>query len=81
MATALSVGVLGPRSCGASSLARRSGPATLSGNLNYLAVRLIAPVLGVVLGAGIHQLLQRYGGALEAPAHRLCPTATERVLS
>lgn len=45
-ATALIVGVLGPRSGGATNPARQFGPALLSGQLNYLAVYLIAPVVG-----------------------------------
>lgn len=76
-ATALIVGVLGPRSGGATNPARQFGPALLSGNHDDLTVYLIAPVLGAVLGAGIHQLLQRYGAARRVPTYRLCPTTAE----
>jgi glycerol uptake facilitator protein/aquaporin Z len=75
-ATALIVGVLGPRSGGATNPARQFGPALLSGQRDYLAVYLIAPVLGAVLGAGIHQLLQRYGTARRVPTYHLCPSTT-----
>jgi glycerol uptake facilitator protein/aquaporin Z len=74
-ATALIVGVLGPRSGGATNPARQFGPALLAGQLDYLAIYLTAPVLGAVLGAGIHQLLQRYGAARRVPTYHLCPTA------
>ena len=76
-ATALIVGVLGPRSGGATNPARQFGPALLSGQLNYLAVYLIAPVAGAIVGAGIHQLLQRYGPARRVPTYRLCPSTDE----
>ncbi|MFE7843238.1 aquaporin [Streptomyces sp. NPDC057474] len=80
-ATALIVGVLGPRSGGATNPARQLGPALLSGESGYLAIYLIAPVLGAVLGAGIHQLLQRYGTARRVPTYHLCPSTADPALT
>ncbi|MFD6885657.1 hypothetical protein [Streptomyces sp. NPDC059957] len=48
-----------------------AGPALLW-TYGYLAAYLIAPAVG----AGIHQLLQRYAGARRVPTYRLCPTST-----
>jgi glycerol uptake facilitator-like aquaporin len=76
-ATAVIVGVLGPLSGGATNPARQFGPALLSGAHGYLAVYLIAPVIGAALGAGIHQLLQRYGPARRVPTYRLAPHTTD----
>lgn len=75
VATALIVGVLGPRSGGATNPARQFGPALLSGDFSHLAVYLIAPVLGGVIGAGIHQLLRRHAGARRPSTFRLCPSS------
>ncbi|MCX4766939.1 aquaporin [Streptomyces sp. NBC_01275] len=55
---ALTAVLLGPRSGGATNPARPFGPALLSGDHSHLAVHLIAPVLGSVLGAGIHKPLK-----------------------
>ena len=55
------IALLGPRSGGSINPARQFGPALLSGQTGALAIYLLAPVLGAVLGAAVHHLLERSG--------------------
>ncbi|MEV7369100.1 MIP/aquaporin family protein [Streptomyces sp. NPDC004279] len=59
----LSVGVviatLGPLSGGSVNPARQLGPAAFSGQTTDLAIYLVGPIIGAVLGAGAHRLLVR----------------------
>jgi glycerol uptake facilitator-like aquaporin len=59
LSVGLVVAVLGPRSGGSINPARQLGPALLAGQTTALAIYLLAPILGAVLGAAVHHLLQR----------------------
>ncbi|MDN3028536.1 aquaporin [Streptomyces sp. S.PB5] len=56
---ALTVVVFGPLSGGSANPARQFGPAVLAGQTTDLAIYMLAPVLGAVLGASVHHLLYR----------------------
>lgn len=53
------IALLGPLSGGSANPARQWGPALLSAQGTDLWIYLVAPVLGAVLGAGLHHLLIR----------------------
>ncbi|MFJ5646139.1 MIP/aquaporin family protein [Streptomyces sp. NPDC093223] len=71
--TALIVASLGPRTGASNNPARQFGPAVLSGDFTNLAVYLVAPVLGGIIGAGIHRLLVRRMAARRPLTYRLSP--------
>jgi glycerol uptake facilitator-like aquaporin len=50
---------MGVRSGGSINPARQLGPALLSGLTTDLAIYLVAPVLGAVLGAALYHLARR----------------------
>jgi glycerol uptake facilitator-like aquaporin len=70
-ATVMIIAALGPRSGGSTNPARAFGPALLAGDFGNLAVYLLAPLLGAVLGAGIHRLLVRWTAVRRPRTYRL----------
>ncbi|WNO69465.1 aquaporin family protein [Streptomyces sp. NBC_00121] len=61
LSVGLVIALLGPLSGCSINPARQFGPAALSGQTTYLWIYLIAPILGAVLGALVHDLLtQRF---------------------
>ncbi|WP_340375458.1 aquaporin [Streptomyces sp. SS7] len=79
MLTAAIIAILGPRSGGSTNPARQIGPAVLSGNHHDLAVYLLAPVVGAVLGAAVHRELVRRTRLRRPRTYRLCPASAEAV--
>jgi glycerol uptake facilitator-like aquaporin len=59
LSVALVIALLGPRSGGSINPARQLGPAVLSGQTTDLSIYLVAPILGAMLGAAGHRLIQR----------------------
>jgi glycerol uptake facilitator-like aquaporin len=59
LAVAMLIFLLGPVTGGVVNPARQFGPALLAGKGTDLWVYLTAPILGAVLGAGLHHLLYR----------------------
>ncbi|MCH6169680.1 MIP/aquaporin family protein [Pseudonocardia alaniniphila] len=59
VALAAIIAFLGPLSGGSANPARQWGPALLSAQGTDLWIYLVAPVIGAVLGAGLHHLLIR----------------------
>jgi len=78
-ATAVIIAVLGPRSGGSTNPIRQLGPAVLSGDVRYLAVYLLAPVLGAAAGAGIHRLLVLRTSLRRPRTFRLCPDTASQL--
>jgi glycerol uptake facilitator-like aquaporin len=79
-AIAVLIVVLGPLSGGSANPARQFGPGLLAGADPVLAIYLCAPVVGAVLGAGLHHLLYRQLRIREPLTYRLdgrqVPTST-----
>jgi glycerol uptake facilitator-like aquaporin len=59
LAVALIIVLLGPVTGGVVNPARQFGPAVLAGQTTDLWIYLTAPIVGAVLGAGLHHLLYR----------------------
>jgi prepilin signal peptidase PulO-like enzyme (type II secretory pathway) len=59
LAVALIIVLLGPVTGGVVNPARQFGPAVLAGRTTDLWIYLTAPIVGAVLGAGLHHLLYR----------------------
>jgi glycerol uptake facilitator-like aquaporin len=59
LAVALIIFLLGPITGGIVNPARQFGPAVLAGQTTDLWIYLTAPIVGAVLGAGLHHLLYR----------------------
>ena len=59
LAVALVIFLMGPLTGGVINPARQFGPAVLSGQTTDLWIYLTAPIVGALLGAGLHHLLYR----------------------
>jgi glycerol uptake facilitator-like aquaporin len=70
-AIGLAIAVLGTSTGGSVNPARQFGPATLSGQTNFLWVYLLAPMAGALLATWIRQAIQSHRFVL---THRLCGT-------
>ncbi|MET8957495.1 aquaporin [Streptomyces sp. NPDC004533] len=70
--TALIITALGQLSGGSANPARQLGPALLSGGTRLLWVYLVAPLIGALLGAAVHCLLQRRLDIPTPCTYRLC---------
>jgi glycerol uptake facilitator-like aquaporin len=70
-AIGMAIAVLGTSTGGSVNPARQFGPATLSGQTQFLWVYLLAPMVGALLAAWIRQAIQRHRYVL---THRLCGT-------
>jgi len=70
-AIGIAIAVLGTSTGGSVNPARQFGPATLSGQTNFLCVYLLAPMVGALLAAWVRQIVQRHRYVL---THRLCGT-------
>ena len=70
-AIGIAIAVLGTSTGGSVNPARQFGPATLSGQTNFLWVYLLAPMVGALLAAWVRQVIQRHRCVL---THRLCGT-------
>ncbi|MEU1600780.1 aquaporin [Streptomyces sp. NPDC005708] len=78
---ALTIVILGPLSGGSSNPARQFGPVILSGNRVDLAVYLVAPIVGALLGASVHHLLYRRFQTRQPLTYRLSGQAAVRASS
>ncbi|MGV9935213.1 MIP/aquaporin family protein [Streptomyces olivaceoviridis] len=72
---ALIILLFGPLSGGSANPARQFGPALLSGQSADLAIYLVAPVVGAVLGASVHHLLYRRFQLREPLTYKLAGAA------
>jgi glycerol uptake facilitator-like aquaporin len=70
-AIGIAIAVLGTSTGGSVNPARQFGPATLSGQTNFLWVYLFAPMVGALLAAWLREIIQRHREVL---THRLCGT-------
>jgi glycerol uptake facilitator-like aquaporin len=60
LSVAVVIATMGTRSGGSINPARQFGPAVLSGQTTDLAIYLVAPILGAVLGAAVYRLARRH---------------------
>ena len=67
----MAIVLLGTSTGGSVNPARQFGPAVMSGQTHFLWVYLLAPMLGAVIAAGLHQTIQHRRDVL---THRLCGT-------
>jgi glycerol uptake facilitator-like aquaporin len=65
------IALLGTSTGGSVNPARQFGPAAVSGQTHFLAVYLLAPMLGAVIAAWLRQTIQHRRAVL---THRLCGT-------
>ena len=70
-AIGIAIAVLGTSTGGSVNPARQFGPATLSGQTNFLWVYLLAPMVGALLAAWVREIIQQRRCVL---THRLCGT-------
>ncbi|MFJ9030433.1 MIP/aquaporin family protein [Streptomyces sp. NPDC102274] len=69
----LGITLLGPITGGCINPARQFGPALVSGHLDFLWIYLLAPMVGALLAAALHQVL----ACRAVLTHRLCGTRAD----
>ena len=78
LAVALIIVLLGPVTGGVVNPARQFGPAVFAGRTNDLWIYLTAPIVGAVLGAGLHHLLYRRFKTRQPLTYRLAGSRAPR---